>query len=692
MPRAVRLFECGLVEFQISNLSGVHAPLSIIVVDSLSYALVLGRAHGSAWYFTSLSHLVDGNAIVCVAVEGTQCHTPFNDVITSRATHSKFLSVMRSSFAAGCGSTITFYSFDGSEGGAAASGVSEDLSFSPHAQTVNSGVFNHNQQVLASASEDGTISLNVIGSSGPKSLGTLPKAAATGGGTAHNGKGVTSLTFSQGSRYLGSGGNDGTVKLWDLKQADTIRFFDQHRHAVKCVALNAEDSYIVSADVGGALLMNRVLNKQTIELGPPPPSGGELQAYTSIHFSKLRPESLATATDGGTIAVWDTREGVRTHCWDELHFAPATTVRCCPDDGALLCSGGLDKRLLFLDVRAPSHDDAVVQSANVDAPISAVEWVSSGGLKYVVVGTTIGTLSAYDVRMALHPCARAAAPRAARAAARGVAWIAPRRAQLRSRSDGSSRRVQAAAPAARNAAAVDARALQPPASIRTPSPQLARAQPRPPPAAASDAPAVRVSRHGSIDIRPRRAAAVRFEDEAAAPPRAPTAAAAAAAVPKPDLRPTSTQRAAAVAETRAAAAKALPLVAAPPAASTASKTAAADASSRLSAAAAAAAPRAASASGSAAGSSAAAIGATSGSGGFSLEGVARSMLQDELGDLRQTLHDDVQNMHLELIRQFQVQQQTLLALFTEQMGELSAVVDENARLRRENERLSVMYE
>ena len=68
------------------------------------------------------------------------------------------------------------------------------------------------------------------------------------------------------------------------------------------------------------------------------------------------------------------------------------------------------------------------------------------------------------------------------------------------------------------------------------------------------------------------------------------------------------------------------------------------------------------------------------------------MLQDELGDLRQTLHDDVQNMHLELIRQFQVQQQTLLALFTEQMGELSAVVDENARLRRENERLSVMYE
>ena len=38
------------------------------------------------------------------------------------------------------------------------------------------------------------------------------------------------------------------------------------------------------------------------------------------------------------------------------------------------------------------------------------------------------------------------------------------------------------------------------------------------------------------------------------------------------------------------------------------------------------------------------------------------MLQDELIDLRQTLHDDVQNMHLELIRQFQVQQQTLVAL------------------------------
>ena len=81
-----------------------------------------------------------------------------------------------------------------------------------------------------------------------------------------------------------------------------------------------------------------------------------------------------------------------------------------------------------------------------------------------------------------------------------------------------------------------------------------------------------------------------------------------------------------------------------------------------------------------------------GSGGFSLEGVARSMLQDELIDLRQTLHDDVQNMHLELIRQFQVQQQTLVALFTQQMGEMRGVVEENVLLRRENERLQLMYE
>jgi len=68
------------------------------------------------------------------------------------------------------------------------------------------------------------------------------------------------------------------------------------------------------------------------------------------------------------------------------------------------------------------------------------------------------------------------------------------------------------------------------------------------------------------------------------------------------------------------------------------------------------------------------------------------MLQDELIDLRQTLHDDVQNMHLELIRQFQVQQQTLVALFTQQMGEMRGVVEENVLLRRENERLQLMYE
>ena len=79
-------------------------------------------------------------------------------------------------------------------------------------------------------------------------------------------------------------------------------------------------------------------------------------------------------------------------------------------------------------------------------------------------------------------------------------------------------------------------------------------------------------------------------------------------------------------------------------------------------------------------------------GGFSLEGLVQSTLQDELSDLRQTLHDDVQNMHVELIRQFETQQQALVALFDGQMQRLNAVIVENQTLRRENERLSVMYE
>ena len=604
---------------------------------------------------------------------------------------------MKSNFACGVDRTVSFWSLvgEGAGGDAAAVGLVQDLSFAPHSERVNCGVFNHNQQVLASASEDDTISLNVIGSSGPKSLGTLPKAGV--GATAHGGKGVTSLTFSQGSRYLGSGGSDGTVKLWDLKQADTIRLFDQHRHAVSCVALNADDSYLVSADLGGALLMNRVLNKQTVELGPPPsPSGdGELEAYKSIHFSKLSPTSLATATDSGTVAVWDTKQAVRTRRWEELHFAPATAVRCCPDDAALLCSGGLDKRLLFLDVRAPSHDGAVVRSANADAPITAAEWVSTAGLKYVVIGTAVGTLSVYDVRMALQPCARAAVPRARRDPAQAVEWLAPRRVQLRSGASSSRRsRVPPSPGRGKVKQAAAAAADAPP--MRTPSPQATRAPPLPP-ASAAATPTVRVSRHGSVDIRPqvqpqsqqpqvqpRAAAAARGRDEyrSAVPSPATTTTTTsstrrAVAAPKPDLEPTTMRRAPAVgaarvrAEARAAAATALPASSAAAAAAAFAATPAAPASTATKTA---AAP------------------SSGGSGGFSLEGVARSMLQDELIDLRQTLHDDVQNMHLELIRQFQVQQQTLVALFTQQMGEMRGVVEENVLLRRENERLQLMYE
>lgn len=58
---------------------------------------------------------------------------------------------------------------------------------------------------------------------------------------------------------------------------------------------------------------------------------------------------LATISDSGTLSLWDTKEKKILKTFQD-HRAPATGLAFSPLNDMLLCSTGLDKKIIFYDV------------------------------------------------------------------------------------------------------------------------------------------------------------------------------------------------------------------------------------------------------------------------------------------------------------------------------------------------------
>jgi len=66
-------------------------------------------------------------------------------------------------------------------------------------------------------------------------------------------------------------------------------------------------------------------------------------------------------------------------------------------------------------------------------------------------------------------------------------------------------------------------------------------------------------------------------------------------------------------------------------------------------------------------------------------------LGDAVDTITRNVHKDVQNLHLELLRQFQLQISDMRGLLDEYTDKIKNLVDENERLRKENILLRNVY-
>jgi len=128
----------------------------------------------------------------------------------------------------------------------------EISTFPAHEKRITCLAFSPDQKFLASASMDGTIRIWRLTKEGGQVLSL----------DAHN-AGAWSLVFSRDGKRLISGGYDrpkdkefggkGTVKIWSLKEKKLLRTFDAHDLPTLSVSLAKDGRYIASGSQDGTV-------------------------------------------------------------------------------------------------------------------------------------------------------------------------------------------------------------------------------------------------------------------------------------------------------------------------------------------------------------------------------------------------------------------------------------------------------
>ncbi len=57
---------------------------------------------------------------------------------------------------------------------------------------------------------------------------------------------MTSIAFSNDDKYIISGSNDNSIKIWERETGNDIQTLKGHRQEVSSVAFSKDDKYIIS--------------------------------------------------------------------------------------------------------------------------------------------------------------------------------------------------------------------------------------------------------------------------------------------------------------------------------------------------------------------------------------------------------------------------------------------------------------
>ncbi|CAG8599339.1 2358_t:CDS:10 [Paraglomus brasilianum] len=204
---------------------------------------------------------------------------------------------------------------------------------------------------------------------------------------------VKAIRFNNKSKCVIFGGSDKIVHVWDRTESQYDEPLKGHRSAITGIDLNIDETLVASAsDIGNIIIHSRTSLIQSNLTVVTSQNTKSTQPMNVLEYSYFKRGLLAAGSEDGYLRIWDTCASTTALQTFESHFGPVRGIAFSPFNSQLMCSSGMDKRIVLYDVGKRS----ILKNIHTEFPLTALAFKPDGVT--IAAGTLQGKIIIYDLR------------------------------------------------------------------------------------------------------------------------------------------------------------------------------------------------------------------------------------------------------------------------------------------------------
>ena len=194
---------------------------------------------------------------------------------------------------------------------------------------------------------------------------------------------ASAIAFSSNGRFILSGSEDSSIKLWDTQSGQCIRSFNGHSDWVSSVAFSPDDQFILSGSRDNSLKLWETQSGRCLRSFE-----GHSDTVNSVAFSPDGQFTLSGSSDN-SLKLWDTQSDQCIRSFNG-HSSWVNAVAFSPD-GQFILSSSNDNSLKLRD---PHSGQCICFFNGHSDRVSAVAFSPDG--QFILSGSDDGSLKLWD--------------------------------------------------------------------------------------------------------------------------------------------------------------------------------------------------------------------------------------------------------------------------------------------------------